>query len=110
MNLTLLLWLPLIAVVAALILPGQESRFGALLGSAATLVYSVVMLFKFDTGKSGLQFMIDKPWISELGIHYKLGVDGLNVILIVLATILFFASILWSSLREWERPRLYYLW
>jgi NADH-quinone oxidoreductase subunit M len=110
MNLTVLLWLPLAAAVAALILPAAEARFGALVGSLATLAYAVVMLFKFDGGKTGLQFVIDKSWISELGIHYKLGVDGLNLFLIVLATILFFASVAWSALREWERPRLYYLW
>jgi NADH-quinone oxidoreductase subunit M len=110
MNLTVLLWLPLAAAIAALILPAAEARFGALAGSLATLVYAVVMLFEFDGGKTGLQFVIDKSWISELGIHYKLGVDGLNLFLIVLATILFFASVAWSALREWERPRLFYLW
>jgi NADH-quinone oxidoreductase subunit M len=110
MNLTVLLWLPLAAVLAGLILPAGEARFGALLGSLATLVYAVVMLFQFDSGKQGLQFVIDQSWISELGIHYKLGVDGLNLFLIVLATILFFATVAWSALREWERPRLFYLW
>jgi NADH-quinone oxidoreductase subunit M len=110
MNLTVLLWLPLAAVVAGLVLPAAEARFAAVLGSLATLVYAVVMLFKFDGGKQGLQFVIDKTWISELGIHYKLGVDGLNLFLIVLATILFMATVAWSALREWERPRLFYLW
>jgi NADH-quinone oxidoreductase subunit M len=110
MNLTVLLWIPLAAVLAGLILPAGEARFGALLGSLAALVYAVVMLFQFDGGQQGLQFVIDKSWISELGIHYKLGVDGLNLFLIVLATILFFATVAWSALREWERPRLFYLW
>jgi NADH-quinone oxidoreductase subunit M len=110
MNLTVLLWLPLAAAVAGLVLPAGEARFGALLGSLAALVYAVVMLVRFDGGAQGLQFVIDKSWISELGIHYKLGVDGLNLFLIVLATILFFATVAWSALREWERPRLFYLW
>jgi NADH-quinone oxidoreductase subunit M len=110
MNLSVLLWLPLATVLAGLILPAAEARFAAVLGSLATLVYAVVLIFKFDRGASGLQFVIDRAWISELGIHYKLGVDGLNLVLIVLATVLFFASIAWSALREWERPRLFYLW
>ncbi len=110
MNLTILLWLPLAAVVAGLVLPAAEARFAAILGSAATLVLAVVMLVRFDGGQQGLQFLIDKTWISELGIHYKLGVDGLNLFLIVLAAVLFFAAIMWSALREWERPHLFYLW
>jgi NADH-quinone oxidoreductase subunit M len=110
MNLSVLLWLPLAAVLAGLILPATEARFAALIGSLATMVYAIVMLFKFDGGARGLQFVVDKTWISELGIHYKLGVDGLNLFLVVLATVLFFACIVWSALRDWERPRLFYLW
>jgi NADH-quinone oxidoreductase subunit M len=109
-NLTILIWLPLAAVVAGLVLPAAEARFAALLGSAATLVLAIVLLFRFDGGQQGLQFVTDKTWISELGIHYKLGVDGLNLFLIVLAALLFFASIAWSALREWERPHLFFLW
>ena len=30
--------------------------------------------------------------------------------LIALTTLLFFASIAWAALREWERPHLFYLW
>jgi NADH-quinone oxidoreductase subunit M len=110
MNLSVLLWIPLAAVVAGLILPATEARFAAVLGSLATLVYAVIALCKFDRGASGLQFVVDRTWISELGIHYKLGLDGLNLVLIVLATILFFATMVWSAFREWDRPRLYYLW
>ena len=71
---------------------------------------AVVLLVRFDGGQRGLQFVTDQTWISELGIHYKLGVDGLNLFLILLATVLFFASIVWAALREWERPRLFFFW
>jgi NADH-quinone oxidoreductase subunit M len=47
-------------------------------------------------------------WISALGIHYKLGLDGLNIALVVLTTVLFSASLVWSAFREWDRPRIYY--
>ncbi len=110
MNLTILVWLPLAAVIAGLVLPAAEARFAALLGSGAALVLAVVLLFRFDGGQKGLQFVIDKTWISELGIHYKLGVDGLNLFLIALAALLFFASVAWAALREWERPHLFFLW
>jgi NADH-quinone oxidoreductase subunit M len=110
MNLTLLVWLPLIAVIAGTALPAAHSRFAAVLGALATFVYSVVLLAKFDTGQAGLQFVVNRTWISELGIHYKLGVDGLNLFLIVLAALLFLASITWAAMREWERPQLFFFW
>ena len=71
---------------------------------------AVVLLFRFDGGQQGLQFVTNKVWISQLGIHYKLGVDGLNLFLIALAALLFFASVAWAALREWDRPHLFYLW
>jgi len=110
MNLTLLLWLPLAVGVVALTLPGRQAGWAMVAGSLATLAYAVVMIFDFDTGHAGLQFVIDRTWISELGIHYKLGVDGLNVILIVLATLLFAATNAWAALREWPRAGQFFFW
>jgi NADH-quinone oxidoreductase subunit M len=55
-----------------------------------------------------LQHVTDIVWISELGIHYKLGIDGLNVFLVGLTTLLFAAAVLASNLRSWERPKLFY--
>jgi NADH-quinone oxidoreductase subunit M len=96
--------------VVGLALPGALSRFTAVAGAAATLVLAVIVLVKFETNAPGLQFVTDETWISELGIHYKLGVDGLNLFLIVLATVLFVASALWSAMRGWDRPGLFFFW
>ena len=52
--------------------------------------------------------MTDVVWISELGIHYKLGIDGLNVFMIGLTALLFAVAVIAANLREWERPRLFY--
>jgi NADH-quinone oxidoreductase subunit M len=50
----------------------------------------------------------DVNWIPSLGIHYKLGLDGLNIALVVLTCLLFAASLTWAALREWDRPRVFY--
>src|SRR3954471_14098717 len=108
--LSILLWLPLAAVVLGLFLPGQLSRLAMVAGALATLVLAVILVADFDSGTPGLQFVTDETWISELGIHYKLGVDGLNLFLILLTALLFLASALWSAFTAIDRPRLYYLW
>ncbi len=59
---------------------------------------------RFKPGNPGLQFVTDKVWISALGIHYKLGINGLNVALMLLTTVLFTVSLAWSAMREWDRP------
>src|SRR3954468_20755056 len=67
------------------------------------------MLFDFDHGAQGLQYVTDDAWIAELGIRYKLGVDGLNLWLVALTTLLFATSAVGVTLRPTLRPKLYAL-
>ena len=80
----------------------------ALIGSLAALALAIGYIADYKPGTAGLQHVTDVVWISELGIHYKLGIDGLNVFLIGLTTLLFAAAVLAANLRTWERPRLFY--
>jgi NADH-quinone oxidoreductase subunit M len=80
----------------------------ALFGSVAALALAIGYIVDFKPGAIGLQHVTDVVWIAELGIHYKLGIDGLNVMLIGLTTLLFAMAVLASNLREWDRPRLFY--
>src|ERR1700749_2054821 len=82
-------------------------RFAAV-GSLVTLGIAISFLVRFKLGHPGLQFVTDEVWISSLGIHYKLGLDGLNVALVVLTAVLFSASIGWASFKEWDRPRSFF--
>ena len=70
------------------------------------LVYAVMLLTEFDNA-GGLQFVTDDAWIAELGIRYKLGVDGLNLWLILLTTVIAFACAVWTAVRPPERGGLF---
>jgi NADH-quinone oxidoreductase subunit M len=80
----------------------------ALLGSLAALGLAIAYLVQYGPGSHGLKDVTDIVWISELGIHYKLGVSGLNVVLVGMTALLFFAAITASNMRSWDRPRLFY--
>ncbi|PZS07098.1 MAG: NADH-quinone oxidoreductase subunit M [Solirubrobacterales bacterium] len=108
MTLSILIWLPLAISLAASQLPRRAVGWLAAAGSLITLGIAISFLARFRLGHAGLQFVTDKLWISALGIHYKLGIDGLNVALLVLTAVLFSASLIFSALREWDRPRLFY--
>jgi NADH-quinone oxidoreductase subunit M len=108
MSLSLLIWLPLAISIAVSQLPARWVGRLTALGSFATLGIAISYLARFKSGHIGLQFVTDKVWIGPLGIHYKLGIDGLNIALIVLTTVLFSASLVWSAFREWDKPKLYY--
>ncbi len=109
MTLSILIWLPLAISLVASQLPRRTVGWATAVGSLVTVGIAISFLARFKLGHSGLQFVTDKVWISALGIHYKLGLDGLNVSLIVLTTVLFSASMVWSAFREWDNPKLYYL-
>jgi NADH-quinone oxidoreductase subunit M len=109
MTLSILIWLPLaISLVASFLFPPRLVGRVSAAASLATLGVAISFIARFKLGHAGLQFVTDKVWISALGIHYKLGLDGLNVALIVLTCVLFSASLIWSAFREWERSRIYY--
>jgi NADH-quinone oxidoreductase subunit M len=110
MPLSILIWLPLvISLVAGFAVPkALIGRANALL-SLVTLGIAISFVARFKLGHAGLQFVTDKVWISALGIHYKLGLDGLNVVLVLLTTVLFSAALIWAALREWDSPRLFFI-
>jgi NADH-quinone oxidoreductase subunit M len=108
-HLSILIFLPLAAAVVGLLLPGALVRGAAIAGALLTLAYAIVGVADFDSAASGLQYVTNDRWITELGIRWKLGIDGLNLFLILLTTVLWTASTVWASLREWERPKLFFL-
>jgi NADH-quinone oxidoreductase subunit M len=110
--LSVLVFLPVAGgLSAALLCRWGVFRAGrvAIVFALATFGLSIALLADFDSGQSGLQHLEDFTWISELGIHYRLGVDGINLFLILLTTLLWVASTAGSLLRSWEKPGLYYL-
>src|SRR3989440_3205551 len=108
MPLSILIWLPLVISLPALLVPRRLVGWITAGGSLITLGIAISFIARFKLGHAGLQFVTDKVWISALGIHYKLGLDGLNVALVVLATLIFALSLMFASTREWDRPRIFY--
>jgi NADH-quinone oxidoreductase subunit M len=113
--LSILVWLPALCGVLGAIAPSRLLRVPgalALAGSTAALALAVGYIADFHSSPIGLQHVTDVVWISTLGIHYKLGISGLNVFLVGLATLLFAAATLAANLRTqpapFERPRLFY--
>ena len=107
MTLSILIWVPLALSLVATLLPARLAGRAAVVWSAIAVGLAISFLARFKTGH-GLQFVTDKVWISALGIHYKLGLDGLNVALVMTTTIIFCAALLWASMHEWDRPKVFY--
>jgi NADH-quinone oxidoreductase subunit M len=112
-HLSILIGLPLAGGLAGALAGRAIGRWLSLAGSVLALAYAIVAVVRFKSG-GGLQFVTDETWISALGVHWKLGIDGLNLFLVLLTTALFTAATLWSALglpgSTTERPGLFFFW
>src|SRR6478672_6353716 len=104
-----LLWTPLLFGFLGLLAPKRWTGWWATLGAAVTLGLAIALLAGFDSGAGGLQDTVDVSWISGLGVDYSLGIDGLNVFLVLLTAVLWTAATAFAAFREQERPHLFFL-
>ena len=101
--LTIMIFMPLIAsIILAVFLRGEDrvsrnnAKWLALVATVATFLASIFLYAQFDPANTGFQFVEDRPWFS--GLRYKLGVDGISVLFVLLTT--FFMPIVIGSCWE----------
>lgn len=90
--LSLLVVLPVIGSIVVALLGGSRPewiKLAALISSVSTAALSLWLLAAFKSGEAGFQFVSKHDWISQWGISWHLGVDGISLFLIVLTGILF---------------------
>src|SRR5215469_5677176 len=77
----------------------------AVLGTFISMVLAIKMFCEFRLGVSGFQFEQRIPWVESVGISYHVGVDGLNVGLILMGAIVAFAATLcsWGEIQTREK-------
>ena len=92
--LSLVTFLPLLGVLILATLRGDEAtvaqsaRWTALWTSLVTFLISLVLWQKFDTASSGFQFRETAAWLPDFGVSYRMGVDGISVLFVLLSTAL----------------------
>ncbi len=92
--LSLLTFLPLAGVAIILAIRGDEqtvasnARWTALWTSLITFMLSLVLWFRFDKNEAEFQFVERLDWLSDFGVTYHMGVDGISVLFVLLATLL----------------------
>lgn len=104
----LFLTLPLGAALAWL-LPRPESARAIALGTALVdLAIALGAVWMFDPRQPGFQLVEKHDWIPSLNVHYLVGVDGISLLFLPAAVLLFIGVILasWNSVHT--LPRLYY--
>jgi NADH-quinone oxidoreductase subunit M len=101
--LSLITFLPLVGAVFIAFLHKDakgNARMAALWTTVATFIVSIPLWWTFDTTNPGFQFVEDAPWFGPF--HYKMGVDGISMLFVMLTTFLMPLCILasWDSIEE----------
>ncbi len=101
--LTLVTFFPLLGAVLLLLVPRARHdsvKSISLIIAFITMLLSFMLYAMFDPLANGMQFEVNIPWITSLGIHYHMGIDGISLLLIVLTSILTVLCILasWNSI------------
>ncbi|WP_312164139.1 NADH-quinone oxidoreductase subunit M [Phenylobacterium sp.] len=94
--LSLTTFTPLIGVAAILFLRAFRSQEDAqtiaavkwitLVTTLATFALSVLLVMQYDPANPGFQFVEDHPWFA--GLHYRMGVDGISILFVLLTAFL----------------------
>ena len=85
------LWLPLLGVAALLFVPAADLRLTRRLTLAVMVVQLLLTAWlyqRFDSTVDALQFETRVPWIAAWGVHYQIGLDGYNLLLVMLTAFL----------------------
>ena len=90
-TLTILGLLPLVGSAAVFLLPKGSDLLAKQVALAVSIVVAIAGLgtaLSFDRSVTGFQFVEKHQWIPAFGINYALGVDGISLLLILLALVL----------------------
>ena len=113
--------LPLISIVTFLPLVGAVILFFVkkentelikrftLVWTIFTFVVSLGFVIGFRTADPAFQFYESRPWIPQIGVGYQVGLDGINLLLILLTTGLMPLAILSSFNAINDRVKEYYI-
>ena len=89
--LSTLIFLPLVSSLFIFISRGQKNNNSAiyisLFSSLATFILSIFIWYSMDYASADFQFLEEQSWINDF-IKFKLGVDGISILFIVLTTLI----------------------
>lgn len=108
--LTILTLLPLIGGVAVVCLGASQARLARTLSlffSFSALAVALMVWRQFDPAVGDMQFNEQCAWVPSLNIEYRLGIDGLGLLMVLLTALLVPLSLL-ASRSDVQRAPLYF--
>jgi NADH-quinone oxidoreductase subunit M len=89
--LNIVLYLPLAGIAAIVAMPARADAWLRAISLAVMVlqfILVVVLYTRFDPAVPGLQFETRIAWIADWGVYYQIGLDGYNILLVMLTAFL----------------------
>jgi len=110
--LTFLIFLPLAGAVVLLFFHGESfARLWTLVITSLTAVISLLLLTGFDSASPKYQFAEAYDWIPRFHINYIVGLDGISILMVLLATFIMPFCVLasWKYIKKRVAPFMFCL-
>jgi NADH-quinone oxidoreductase subunit M len=103
-----LVFFPIIGMAVVLFGGERNAKHTALAFATIELLVSIPLWFAFNPASAAFQFTAAAPWIPEWGIYYRVGVDGISLLLVLLTTFVTPITILGSFKYIAKREKAFY--
>jgi NADH-quinone oxidoreductase subunit M len=107
MELLLLIFLPIVGAIITTFIKGASAKLSALGFSLVSLAITIVAITAFVPDAS-TQFVVNQPWIEQLGINFHAGIDGISMITVLLTNALIPLIILSTFKHEYKNANAFY--
>jgi NADH-quinone oxidoreductase subunit M len=101
--LSLLIFFPALAAMMGFVVHKDSAKAYGIAVSVVEFVISLYLWFAFDTNVSGMQFMESISIVPAFGINYLVGIDGISLFIIIMAS--FFTMIGIASLGDVKKMK-----
>ena len=98
--LTLLIFFPAVAAMLGFLIEKEGIRAYGIAVAVVEFIFSLGLWIGYDSSVPGYQFMQNVPLISEFGINYAVGIDGISLFLIILSTFMTMIAIIGLSITK----------
>lgn len=103
--LTTIIFLPAVGALVISLISSERKNLIKFLGiffTSITFLLSVYVFLKYQPQTTSFQFVETYPWIPSLDISYRIGIDGISLLLLVLTTFLTPVGLLatWGSVEK----------
>ena len=111
LSLLLTLFVPLLGAIAVLFINKEQSKAiksTAFVMSIVTFLLSLLLLPNFDSSNPTFQYVVNQLWIPSLDAGFRIGLDGMSLLMVLLTTFIMPIAIASSFSGIKKREKEYY--